>query len=357
MKERIQALREGLDARDCDGFVSLAPPTNQYLSGFRGTTSAVVVTREHALFLCDFRYTEQAGQQVRDYEIVEVKGRFIAQVGEKLASLGVRRAAFEPGYLTVAEQAALQKPFNGELAPVDGLVTDPRMRKTPEEVERIRAASQLAEGVLRDVVESLEPGVAEREVAARIEYEFKRRGASGPSFDTIGLFGARSSLPHGEPGDKPLQAGDVVLLDFGCRRDGYCSDLTRTYAFGTIPGTWFEDIYATVLEAQRRALEAIRPGQVCRDIDAIARDHIGAAGYGQFFGHGLGHGVGIEIHEAPRLNPESDVVLEAGMVVTVEPGIYLPGRGGVRIEDLVVVTEGGCEILTSTPKDLRVLAA
>jgi Xaa-Pro aminopeptidase len=357
MQDRIDALRARLPESGCEAFVSLTPATNQYLANFRGTTSGLIITGDHALFLCDFRYTEQAAEQVRDYEIAQIRGAFAAGVGEKLAQLGVRTAAFEPGYTTVDTLNALRRTFPGELVPVDSLVAPLRLRKSPEEVERIRAASQLAEGVLADVLNELRAGVTEREVAARIEYEFKRRGASGASFDTIGLFGARSSLPHGEPGGRALEAGDIVLLDMGCRREGYCSDLTRTCSFGTIPGIWFEAIYNTVLEAQLRALEAVRPGVPCREVDAVARRIIGEAGFGEFFGHGLGHGVGVEIHEAPRLNPESESLLEAGMVITVEPGIYLPGQGGVRIEDLVVVTEGGCEILTSTPKDLRVLAA
>ncbi|MDX9973941.1 MAG: Xaa-Pro peptidase family protein [FCB group bacterium] len=357
MQDRLEALRESLSEAGCDAFVSLAPPTNQYLAGFRGTTSGMIVTPGKALFLCDSRYTEQAGAQVKTCEVVELKGAFAAATGAKLAELRLKKVAFEPTYVTVDTLNALKKGFDGELVPVDGLVTGLRIRKSPEEVDLIRSASQLAERVLLDVIEELEPEVSERETAARIEYEFKRRGASGASFDTIGLFGAHSSLPHGEPGDQALSAGDIVLLDMGCRREGYCSDLTRTYAFGTIPGIWFEAIYNTVLEAQQRALEAVRPGISCKEVDAVARRIIGEAGYGEYFGHGLGHGVGIEIHEAPRLNPESETVLEAGMVITIEPGIYLPGQGGVRIEDLVVVTEGGCEILTSTPKNLRIIAA
>lgn len=355
MIERLSKLREGLAAEGCDALVSLAPPTNQYLAGFRGTTSGVIVTTQDAWFLCDFRYTEQANEQVVGYRIEEVSGPFTRRVGEKLSSLDLTRVAYEPGYMTVDMLHTLEDAFRGELVPVPHLVTQLRLRKEFDEVERIRAASLLAEGVLHDVLQELCPGMLERDLAARIEYEFKRRGASGPSFDTIALFGARSSLPHGQPGDKPLEAGDIVLLDFGCRRDGYCSDLTRTYAFGTIPGHWFETIYATTLEAQRRALAAVRPGITGREVDAVAREIIASAGNGPHFGHGLGHGVGIEIHEAPRLNPDSDTVLEAGMVVTVEPGIYLPGRGGVRIEDLVVVTPDGCEVLTQSSKELRIL--
>ncbi|MEK7794541.1 MAG: M24 family metallopeptidase, partial [Candidatus Hydrogenedentota bacterium] len=202
---------------------------------------------------------------------------------------------------------------------------------------------------------SLHVGLPEQELAAMFEFAFKKRGASGPSFDTLALFGPRSSLPHGSPGRRALEKGDIILLDFGCRCAGYCSDLTRTYTFGTIIDRWFETVYAVVKDAQQAALKAIKSGASCRDVDAVARDRIKDAGYGDYFGHGLGHGVGVEIHEAPRLNPRSDAVLEEGMVVTVEPGIYVPGRGGVRIEDLVVVTQSGCDVLTKTSKELTVL--
>ena len=227
--------------------------------------------------------------------------------------------------------------------------------KSPDEIERIRQASQLAEAVLADLLPTLTTGLTERELAASFEHQFKRRGARGPSFETIALFGPRTSLPHGEPGDTPLTPGDAVLLDFGCQLNGYCSDLTRTYAYDTIPGAWFETVYSVVLQAQQAALEAIRPGIECRQLDAVARDIITQASYGERFGHGLGHGVGIEVHEAPRLGKDSQTVLEEGMVVTIEPGIYLPGQGGVRIEDLVAVTAHGCQPLCDTPKTLKVL--
>ena len=357
MNDRIKALRARIKEAECDAFVSLAPPVNQYLTGFTGSTSAVVVTKREAHFLCDFRYTEQAGIQVRDpFEVQEVKGSLATRTGERLSALGAKRAAFEPDRLTVAAHEALANAFSGELAAKD-LVSALRQVKDPDEIERIRAASALAEGVLADIVESLETGVTEAEVAARFEYEFRRRGASGASFDTIALFGPRSSLPHGEPAETALSPGDIVLFDFGCRLGGYCSDLTRTYAYGTIPPSWFEEIYDLVLTAQRIALEAVRPGIPCRELDAVARNLISEAGHAAHFGHGLGHGVGIEIHEGPRLNAESDAVLQAGMIVTIEPGVYLPGKGGVRIEDLVAVTKEGCDILSTAPKELRILPA
>lgn len=352
---RLGLLRERMASSGVDVFMSVAPPDNQYLTGFTGTTSAVLATANKALFLCDSRYTEQAGQQVTSFEVEEVDGGIVKRLAERFAAFGVHRVAYDPACMTVSQLKAIEKESDAELVPVEGIVSVLRRVKSAEEIDRIRAASRLAEGVLGDLIEEVAEGMTERELAAWFEYEFKKRGARCASFETIALFGPRSSLPHGEPGDRALEAGDIILLDFGCRHQGYCSDLTRTYAFGRIPGAWFEEVYGIVLAAQMAALKALQPGVTCRDVDSVARGIIGEAGYGTHFGHGLGHGVGIEIHEGPRLNKESDIILEAGMVVTVEPGIYLPGQGGVRIEDLAVITEDGSALLSGSPKDLRVL--
>ncbi len=355
IQARLDALRRGMDALACDGFFSLSQPANQYLTGFIGTTSAVVVSRDAAIFLCDFRYTEQAGEQVSGFDIEEFTGSIVEAVAKRLNALGVTKAAFDPAVLTVADADDVDRHLQATLEPAPDIVKSIRLRKDPSEIAKIRAASELAEGVLLDVAAGLAEGTTEREAAAKLEFEFKRRGAFGPSFDTIALFGARSSLPHGMPGDAPLTPGDIVLFDLGCRMNGYCSDLTRTYAFGRIPGAWFEEIYELTRTAQQLALEAVRPGMSTRELDGVARNLIRDAGHGDHFGHGLGHGVGIEIHESPRLSPHMDTVLEPGMVVTVEPGVYLPGQGGVRIEDLVVVTETGCECLTTSSKRLQIL--
>jgi len=359
---RLAALRAKLAGADSDAFFSFSPPANQYLTGFSGSTSALVVTPDQARFLCDFRYTEQAGQQVLDYDVEEVKGDMAVRVGERLDTLGVKAAAFDPGVVSVSQSTRIQTEFRGAFKPLPDAVSSLRMIKTNEEIEKIRAASQLAEAVLADLLDSTlrAPGSAgalsERELAARFEYEFKRRGAEGAAFDTIALFGSRTSLVHGQPSDRPLEKGDIVLLDLGCRKAGYCSDLTRTYAYGTMPDAWFREIYEVTLTAQKAALNTLKAGIRCREVDAVARTIIHEAGYGDYFGHGLGHGVGIEVHEEPRLNAESQAVLEHGMVVTIEPGIYLPERGGVRIEDLVLVTKEGREVLSSAPKELEVLA-
>lgn len=355
MKSRLENFRSALSGAACDAYISLSPPANEYLSGFRGSTSALVITQKEAIFLCDFRYTEQAKEQVKEFEVREVVGSIETRGGELLQQLGAKKPAFDPGVVTVWQRDTIEEAAGVTLCPEVGLVSRLRMVKSADEIAKLRAASNLAEGVLFDLVKELGEGISEREIAARFEYEFKMAGASGPSFSPIVLFGSRSSLPHGVPTGRTLQRGDIVLLDFGCVRESYCSDLTRTYVYGTIPGAWFEEIYAVTLRAQLAGLAAIRPGVSCRDVDAAARDIIREAGYADYFGHGLGHGVGLEIHESPRLNVQSDTVLEAGMVVTCEPGIYLPGKGGVRIEDLCVVTDEGCDVLTRSSKELTVL--
>ncbi|MEX2016004.1 MAG: Xaa-Pro peptidase family protein [Candidatus Hydrogenedentales bacterium] len=358
---RLERLREILAERDLLAWFSTSPPDNQYLTGFltslHEVSAALLITADAAIFLTDSRYTEQAQEQVAEFEVEQMSGDLLTRAGERMRQLGVTRTGFDPAAVSVADLQRFREAFAGECEGVLDVVNDMRIQKSAGEIETVRAASNLAESVLADIPAWLEPGLTERDLAARIEYEMKRRGATAGAFDTIALFGARSSLPHGEPGDRALKKGDVVLLDFGCRRNGYCSDLTRTYAFGSIPGSWFEEVYGVVLTAQLKALEAVAPGRPCREVDAIARDHIKACGFGERFGHALGHGVGIEIHEAPRVNPRSDAILQEGMIITLEPGVYVPGKGGVRIEDLVAVTATGCDVLTASSKALKVISS
>jgi len=283
---RLENFRTALTGAACDAYVSLSPPANEYLSGFRGSTSAIIVTQREAILLCDFRYTEQAKEQVHGFEVREVTGAIETRAGEALKALGAKKPGFDPGVMTVWQCDTIEDAAGVPLAPQVGLLSRLRMVKTEDEIAKVRAASNLAEGVLFDLVKELGEGITELEVAARFEYEFKMAGASGPSFAPIVLFGSRSSLPHGVPTQRALQRGDIVLLDFGSVRDSYCSDLTRTYVFDTIPGAWFEEIYAVTLKAQLAGLAAIRPGASCRDVDAAAREIIRDAGYADFFGHG-----------------------------------------------------------------------
>ena len=283
----------------------------------------------------------------------EVSGTLETRTGERLKALGVTKPAFDPAALTVYQAGLVQTAFGSDLELLPDLIGGLRMLKSANEITKINAAAQVAEAALAEQLLTLSEGVTEREFAAQLDHAFKRHGAQKASFEPIVLFGSRSSLPHGQPQDKPLEQGDIVLIDCGCMVDGYCSDLTRTYVFGRIPGTWFETVYAVVQQAQQAALDAVRPGLTGSEVDAVARNLIRTAGYGDCFGHGLGHGVGLEVHEAPRLNMQAATVLAPGMVITIEPGIYLPGQGGVRIEDLVVVTETGCQILTRLSKELK----
>lgn len=352
---RIDALRQRMTDADCDAFFSVDPSDNAYLTGFFGSTSIVTVTGDKVCLLCDFRYAEQAASLTSGAEPVTCSGNPDVRLGEHLRDAGVQRAAFDPGTITVDRYERLKTAFPGALTPVPDLCRKLREIKEPAETNRIRAASRLAEDSLSCVLGTLKDGMREYELAAALEYEFRKRGAQGTSFDSIVLFGSRSSLPHGMPGNTPLKKGDIVLIDCGCVLDGYCSDLTRTFVYGRIPGTWFSEIYACVQQAQAKALKTVCSGASTRAVDAVARTIITTAGYGEHFGHGTGHAVGLEVHENPRLNAQSDAALATGMVITVEPGIYLPGRGGVRIEDLLVVTDDGYEVLTEISKELRIL--
>ena len=353
--QRIALLQTRMEQRECDAYISVDSSDNAYLTGFFGSTSALLVTGTSTRLLCDFRYIEQATAQVSNAEVIECAGNLDVRLAEHIEQLQLKRIAFEPETISVARHETIIKNCSGELIADAGICRELRQRKEPGEVERIAASTALAEEALAAVLEHLKPEVSECALAGFLEYEFRKRGAQGASFDTIVLFGERSSLPHGKPGDRPLKKGDIVLVDCGCVLDGYCSDLTRTFVFGRIPGDWFSEIYETTRAAQEKALRAARAGVPTREVDAAARKTITEAGYGEKFGHGTGHGVGLEVHEAPRLNAESCAVLESDMVVTVEPGIYLPGQGGVRIEDLIVITEDGNSNFNRLPKELRIL--
>ncbi len=274
---------------------------------------------------------------------------------EQLNALNVRRVAFEPDAVSVGRRDDIAARYKGYLVSCRGICRRLREIKDDEEITHLRAATQLAEDALEAMLKQLRPGVSERDMAGLLEYEFRRRGAQRAAFDTIVLFGENSALPHGMPGDRTLQSGDCVLVDCGCMLAGYCSDLTRCFVFDRIPGDWYIDVYETVRAAQAAAVAAVSSGVSCRAVDAEARTRITDAGHGKNFGHGTGHGVGLEVHESPRLNTVSTTTLETGMVVTVEPGIYIPGKGGVRIEDLLAVNPSGCEALTQLPKELRIL--
>jgi Xaa-Pro aminopeptidase len=346
-------------ARLADRELDLLLVTNlvnvRYLTGFSGTNGLALVGPETRRFLTDFRYVERAHAEVGEFDVEPSP----QDLGVALATgwpAGDLRVGFEDQHLSVRRHAELREtiPDRVELVPAGGIVEAERAVKEPEEVATIRAAAALVDEIYAWLLERGIVGRTEREVALELEQEMRLRGASGPSFDSIVAAAENGALPHATPRDVAIGESTLVTLDIGARLDGYCSDCTRTWATGSLPDDLAE-IYDTTLRAQETALDAVRPGPEGREIDAIARDMIAAAGHGEHFGHGLGHGVGMDIHEAPRLARTAEGRLAVGNVVTVEPGIYLPGRGGVRIEDLVVVTDDGRDVLSATPKTLTVV--
>jgi Xaa-Pro aminopeptidase len=364
---RASALVSELAERELDGLLVESPADLRYLTGFTGSHGmALMRARPSAegssgghLFLTDFRYTTQAAEQVPPAYAREVVAGELLDAA--LAALGgpAGRLGFDETTLTVARHRHLAEklPRGWVLVPAPSLVANLRLVKDAGEIVRMRAAAELADEALREVLEAGIVGRTEREVAIVLELAMRRLGAEAPSFPSIVAAGAHGALPHAEPRDVEIPRDVLVTIDWGALHEGYCSDCTRTYATGEGISTQAREIYELVLAAQERGVEAVRPGPSGREVDATARAVIEAAGHGEHFGHGLGHGVGLEIHEGPRLSRTAgEEPLRAGNVVTVEPGVYLPGILGVRIEDLLVVAEGGQEVLTSLPKALTVVS-
>ncbi|MGH2858595.1 MAG: M24 family metallopeptidase, partial [Solirubrobacteraceae bacterium] len=329
-----------------------SPVNVRYLTGYTGSNGLVLIGPDARVFLTDFRYVEQSAAEVGDaFDRRIVVEELITGLEEALPA-GTLRLAFEDAHVSVRTHARLQELLDGvQLIPAGDPVEALRLIKEPDERRAIAEACKLADAALRAIIERGLVGRTERQIATALEREMIDLGAQRVSFDPIVAAGAQAALPHGKPRDVEIAAGELVVIDWGAELDGYCSDCTRTLATGPLD----EEVrraYDLVHEAQLAGLAAVRDGVSGRDADAAAREVIDGAGHAEHFGHGLGHGVGLEIHEAPRLSKRSEAVLGTGNVVTVEPGVYLPGRFGVRIEDLAVVTDGGAEVLTSVPKDL-----
>ena len=348
MSDRAARLEPLLAERDLDALVVTNLVNVRYLTGYTGTNGACIVGPDRRVFFTDFRYVDQAEREVSDFDRVRAGRELLADVAGALSG----RVGFDDGHLSVRLHARLQELADGvELLPAGGLVEQLRAVKEPAELAAIRAAAELADGVFRLLAETGLAGRTETEVAWQAEREFRERGAEGPSFPVIVAAAENGALPHAQPRDVPIPPDALVVVDMGCRVDGYCSDCTRTFAVGS-PGDEALEAHELVRTAQLAALNAVRAGAEGRAVDSVARDLITEAGRGDEFGHGLGHGVGLEVHEEPRLAQSAEACLEAGNVVTVEPGVYVSGRFGVRIEDLVVVTDGEPEVLTPFTKEL-----
>lgn len=320
-----------------------------YLTGFTGE-GALLLSRDGTILLTDSRYTEQAGREVPQLEIYETKKGYLDEVTTAINARSIGRLAIGAKRMSHYLVEQLQKKVETEIVALNDPVADLRTTKEPKELEKIEAATRLTEAALNELIDEMKIGMSEQELALRLEFIIREKGAEGVSFDLIVAAGENSALPHYRPGERKLKQGDLLLLDIGARLDGYCSDMTRVFAIGD-PSNQAQEIYSLVLQANRAGIAAVRPGLSGVEVDAAAREVIVAADHGDHFGHGLGHGVGLEVHEPPRLSPLSKDELKPGMVVTVEPGVYIPGFGGVRIEDLIVVTEEGCRTITAYPRD------
>ena len=354
MSQKLVVLRQKLAEQDLDAILITQPENRRYLSGFTGSAGVLLISQEQAVLATDFRYYEQVEKQAPDFQLAEVKDEFKTVLPELVQQLGAKRVGFESAHLTVDQHREWQEVVEGfELATTKELVTRMRAVKDEDELSRIKKAIALADQAIARIVGFIEPGMTEKEVAWELEVFMRTRGAEKLAFDIIVGSGPNGAMPHATVSERAIRAGEPIVIDMGAMVDSYNSDLTRTICAGR-PNDKFKEIHAIVLEAQLTAEQSIRPGMQGKQADAIARKVIEEAGYGENYGHGLGHGVGLAVHEKPVAGRLSEDVLEPGMVFTVEPGIYLPGWGGVRIEDIVVMREDGVEVLTQASKDVNI---
>jgi Xaa-Pro aminopeptidase len=353
--DRADRLADALEEREADMLLVTDLVNVRWLTGFTGSNAAAVVGREGSRrFVTDFRYLTQSAEEVDPAWEREIAVDLLAGVVKGLPGSGELRLAFDDAHMSVKDHGRLAGMLRAgiELVPAGGAIETLRAVKDADELEAIRAAARLADDALTDVLGRGLVGRTERDVALDLEFTMRRMGAQAASFPPIVAAGEHGALPHATPRDMPIAAGTLVVVDWGAQLDGYASDCTRTYATGDIDPRDGQ-VYELVLQAQEAALAAVRPGPTGREVDAVARSIIDAAGHAEHFGHGLGHGVGLDVHEGPRLSKQGETALAAGMVVTVEPGVYVPGAVGVRIEDLVIVSDDGAEVVSSLPKELQ----
>ncbi len=356
MNDRIRRLRGALNERGLGAALISSAQNRRYLSGFTGSAGYLLITPDDAIIATDFRYYEQSASQAPDYRLHKVVAGFDAWAPKLFAGIGSKTVAIESNDMTVATHKAFKKAIDSlpeaervELAPTPNLVEAIRIIKEPGEVDALQRAVDLGDAAFTDVAERVEPGWTEKRVAWEIEKYIREHGGDALSFDTIVAGGPWGAMPHAYPRDRKLEAGEGVVIDMGCEVDGYMSDLTRTIFLGK-PDDQFKKIYDIVLTAQLTAEELVKPGMTGDECHMIAHNVIEAAGYGDTFGHGLGHGIGLQVHEAPRVSRSAVDVLQDDMVFTIEPGIYITGWGGVRIEDMVVLENGKARVMSRAPK-------
>ncbi|RFU61928.1 Xaa-Pro peptidase family protein [Bacillus sp. V59.32b] len=352
--EKLERFREKMETVQVDGFLITSTYNRRYMTNFTGSAGIVLISRKEAKFITDFRYVEQAGKQAQGFEIVQHTGTITDEVASQAKAMGIKRLGFEQDHVTFASYKVYETAFEGELVPVSGLIEKLRLIKTPSEIKILKEAAQIADAAFTHITQYIRPGLTELEVSNELEFFMRKQGAASSSFDTIVASGYRGALPHGVASDKVIEKGELVTLDYGAYYNGYVSDITRTLAVGQ-PSDELKNIYNIVLEAQLRGMAGIKPGMTGKEADALTRNFIAEKGYGESFGHSTGHGIGLEVHEGPALSVRSETILEPGMAVTVEPGIYVAELGGVRIEDDTIITIQGNESLTHSTKELIIL--
>ena len=352
--QRVKRLQEKLTKYNIDGLLVTNMFNVRYLANFTGTTGLVVITKDEAYFVTDFRYTEQAAEEAKGFTIVKNEGPIFEEVAKIVQEDKIENLGFEQENITYAVYNQINDIVPCELVPVTGLVEKLREVKTEDEINIIKEAINITEKAYDYILGFVKPGKTEIEVANELDFYMRNEGATSVSFDTIVASGVRSAMPHGVASDKVIEEGDMVTIDFGCYYKGYVSDMTRTFAVGD-PGEQMKEIYEIVYQANKKVNEVAKAGMTGAELDAIARDYIAEKGYGPQFGHTLGHGIGLEVHEGPSLSFRNEDKLVVNNIVTNEPGIYVPGLGGVRIEDDLVIKEDGAEILMTTPKELIIL--
>lgn len=350
---KINKLREVMNQKGLEAVVILSPYNRRYLSGFTGTSGSLLITQDKSLLITDFRYIQQANDQAQDFEVINQEGPMLSKINDLIKEGQYKNVGVESHLITYNEYQALNTDAV-ELSSIEGVIETIRMIKDEFEIKQIQKAADIVDETYEHILKWVKPGMTENEVNNEMEMFMRRKGATCSSFDTIVASGYRGALPHGVASNKVIEEGDMITLDFGALYEGYVSDVTRTFAIGE-PKEEMKKIYNIVLEAQLSALEQIKPGMTGKEADTIARDVIKSYGYGEQFGHSLGHGIGLEVHEGPALSQKSDIVLEENMCITLEPGIYVDGLGGVRIEDDVLVTKNGLQRFTKSSKDLIIL--
>jgi Xaa-Pro aminopeptidase len=353
-REKIAAVRKEIGNHEIDAFLVTNPINRRYLSGFSGSSGLLLISKEKAYLLVDFRYLEQAANQAPDYEVVRRQEDLYPCLVGLIDHNGFKKIGFEAKNLVYKDYQEMAGKLPAQLVPLEELVENLRVIKNAEELTILRRGATLLDEAFNFLKREIKPGMTEKELALELEIYLLRQGAEERSFKFIVASGPRGAMPHGTATEKILKKGELVTIDFGAIFDGYATDMTRTFSIGE-PDQEMLAIYKIVYQAQREAVAAVRPGRKAKEIDAVSRVIITEAGYGDYFGHGLGHGVGLEVHEAPTLNTRSETELKPGMIITVEPGIYLPGKGGVRIEDMVHVTESGMELLTGSERELVII--